>query len=307
MVVLQGWFNDQYRCFGIFVEALSDRQRQCLFADEETLDSVKKTYRDMWLDGRFEAAAIRERGVHRKSDHLTPWSKNLQGFFYWVTCVFREAEGVGLEEIVDDLRTVEEAHRRFKPWFYRRRELVRGLNAADAARILARYGYLEPETRPLLARGALRGAAILLDGQPRSKDTDQLELDYGEEAARVALERKAADHIANSKEFSGRFQMEEGESWFCARSKTLRPQSTTNVCSVSLGRGRLNSFWRSHSEARATDRERHLLPAPSPPSLLCEEREAVGRGGEPGVPAATTAPRGHQRHKAPCRQSDRQG
>ena len=120
-----------------------------------------------------------------------------------------------------NLRTVEEAHCRFKPWFYRSRELIRGFNAADAARILARYGYLEPETRPLLARGALRGAAILLDGQPSSMSIDQLELEYGEETTRTALEKKAAEYIANSEEFSGRFQMEEGESWLCALHKTL--------------------------------------------------------------------------------------
>ena len=221
MVVLQGWFNDQYRCFEIFVEALSDSQRQCLFTDEEILDSVKDTYKAMWSDGQFEKEAIRVRGVHRRFDHLVPSSRRRRGFLYWVTCVFREVEGVGLEALVDDLRTVEEAHRRFKPWFYQRGGPIRGLNAADAARILARYGYLEPETRPLLARGALRGAAIVLDGQPRSKDVEQLELEYGEETTRVALERKAADCIANSEEFCGRFQMEEGESWFCARSKTL--------------------------------------------------------------------------------------
>ena len=119
------------------------------------------------------------------------------------------------------LRTVEEAHCRFKPWFYRNRELIRGLNAADAARILAKYGYLEPESKPLLARGALRGAAILLDDQPYSKSIDQLEFEYGEETTRVALEKKAAEYIANSEEFSGRFQMEEGESWFCALHKTI--------------------------------------------------------------------------------------
>ena len=27
MVMLQGWFNDQYKCFELFVEALSDWQR----------------------------------------------------------------------------------------------------------------------------------------------------------------------------------------------------------------------------------------------------------------------------------------
>ena len=221
MVVLQGWFNDQHRCFEMFIEALSDRQRQSLFADKEVLDSVKDTYRGMWSNGQFEKVAIWDKGVHRRFDHLVPWSRKRRGFLYWVTCVFREVGARGLDELMGNLRTVEEAHCRFKPWFYRSGELIRGLNAADAARILARHEYLEPETRPLLARGALRGAAILLDGQPCSKNTDQLELEYGEEITREALERRAAEYIANSGEFSGRFQMEEGESWLCALHKTL--------------------------------------------------------------------------------------
>ena len=220
IVVLQGWFNDQYRCSELFLGALSDRQRQNLFVDEEIFESAKDTYRGLWSSGQFEKAANRDTGVHRRLDHLVPSSRKRRGFFYWATCVFREAGACGLEALMDNLRTVEEAHGKFKPWFYRSRELIRGLNAADAARILARYGYLEPETRPLLARGALRGAAILLDGQPSSKSIDQLELEYGEDATRIALERKAAEYIANSKEFSGRFKMEEGESWFCALHKT---------------------------------------------------------------------------------------
>ena len=222
LVVLQGWFNDQYRCFEVFVESLSDRQRKSLFDDKEVLDSVKDAYRDMWSSGQFEKEATWEEGVHRRFEHLSPWGDNLHGFFYWSTCVHGEAGAAGLEALMGDLRTVEEAHDRFKPWFYRSRKRVRGLNAADAARILARYGYLEPETRPLLARGALRGAAILLDGQPNSKTIDELEREYGEEETRVALEMKAAEYIVDSEEFSGRFQMEEGESWFCARHKALR-------------------------------------------------------------------------------------
>ena len=67
------------------------------------------------------------------------------------------------------------------PGFVGVANLIRGLNAADAARLLARYGYLEPEARPLTARGA----AILLDCQPSSKTIDQLELEYGEETTRV--------------------------------------------------------------------------------------------------------------------------
>ena len=220
IVVLQGWFNDQYKCFEVFVEALSDKQRRSLFADKEILDSVKDTYRGMWSNGQLEKVAIRDKGVHRRFDHLVPSSGRRRGFLCWVTCVFREVGAGGLDALMANLKTVEEAHSKFKPWFYRSGGLIRGLNAADAARILARYGYLEPEARPLLARGALRGAAILLDGQPPSMNIDQLELEYGQETKRVALERKAAEYIANSEEFSGRFQMEEGESWFCVLNKT---------------------------------------------------------------------------------------
>ena len=221
LIVLQGWFNDQYKCFEMFVESLSNRQQQRLFAEEEILDSVKDTYRGMWLSGEFKKVAVWDEGVHRRFGHLVFSSRKRRGFAYWVTCVFREVSTGSLEAFVCNLRTVEEAHRKFIPWFYRSSELIRGLNAADAARILARYGYLEPEARPLLARGALRGAAILLDGQPPSKCIDELEREYGQEATRVALEKKAAECIANSEDFSGRFQMEEGESWFCARHKTL--------------------------------------------------------------------------------------
>ena len=221
MVVLQGWFNDQYKCFENFVEALSDRQRQCLFTDKDVLDSVKDIYRSMWSDGELEKVAVSDEGVHRRFEQLVPTSRRRRGFAYWVTCVFREVGAGSLEALVGNLRTVEEAHCKFKPWFYRSSELIRGLNAADAARILARYGYLEPEARPLLARGALRGAAILLDDQPSSMSIDQLEHEYGQEATRVALEKTAAECIAKSEDFSGRFQMEEGESWFCTLHKTL--------------------------------------------------------------------------------------
>ena len=221
MVMLQGWFNDQYKCFELFAEALSDRERQSLFTNKDVLESVKDTYIDMWSNGKFEDVAVWDKGVHRPFDHLVPSSRRRRGFVYWATCVFREVSASSLEALVSNLRTVEEAHGKFKPWFYRSSELIRGLNAADAARILARYRYLEPETRPLLARGALRGAAILLDGQPSSMSIDQLEREYGQETTRVALEKTAAEYIADSGKFSGRFQMEEGESWLCALHKTL--------------------------------------------------------------------------------------
>ncbi len=215
MAVLQGWFNDQHKCFEVFLEALSERQRQSLFDEEEVFDSVKGIYREMWSTGQFEKVAIRDKGVHRRFEHLVPSSRNRRGFLYWATCVFREVGAGGLAEFMGQLRTVEEAHRKFKPWFYMGDGPIRGLNAADAARILAGYGYLEPEARPLLARGALRGAAILLDCQPASRSIDQVELEYDEESTRIALEEKAAEYIAGSEEFSGRFQMEKGESWFC--------------------------------------------------------------------------------------------
>ena len=82
MAVLQGWFNDQHRCFEMFIEALSDRQRQSLFADREVLDSVKDTYRGMWSNGQFEKVAIWDKGVHRRFDHLVPWSRKRRGFLY---------------------------------------------------------------------------------------------------------------------------------------------------------------------------------------------------------------------------------
>ena len=117
---------------------------------------------------------------------------------------------------MESLSIVEAAHDRFKPWFYKTTK-VRNLNAADAARMLARYGYLKPEERPLLARGALRGAAILLNEEPPWKKTDTLEEEYQNEAKRVALEEKAAEYINNCEELLrfGQWKMEEGESWFC--------------------------------------------------------------------------------------------
>ena len=94
---------------------------------------------------------------------------------------------------------------------------MRYLNMADAARILARYGYLEPERRPLLARGALRGAAILLNHEPRSKKSNELEQEYADEHRLICLEEKAAAYINDCEAFSqfGKWKMQEGESWFC--------------------------------------------------------------------------------------------
>src|SRR5436309_13418956 len=88
-------------------------------------------------------------------------------FAWWATCVRRAVDEAGsLENLIAELRTVEAAHDRFKPWFVQggRTKRPRILNAADAARLLADFGFLQPEQRPLLARGALRGAAIAVDG-----------------------------------------------------------------------------------------------------------------------------------------------
>ena len=69
----------------------------------------------------------------------------------------------------------------------------------------------------MLARGALRGAAILLDHAPSSKGIDELEEEYQDESKRIALEEKAARYINDSEKLAsyGEWKMEEGESWFC--------------------------------------------------------------------------------------------
>ena len=216
MVLLQGWFNDQHDCFDLFFNHLTCDERLHLFSRASCLEPAKAKYKEIWDAGEFTKIAARARGVHKLPDQLSySW------FSWWAACVSSAVADAGSVDILlKNLGTVEAAHQEFKPWYYKTKK-VRNLNAADAARILARYGYLEPETRPLLARGALRGAAILLDGQPRSSSIHRLEREYGEETARVVLEEKAAEHIACSDEFSGRFQMEEGESWFCAQHKTF--------------------------------------------------------------------------------------
>ena len=217
MVILQGWFNDQRRCFELFVRKLDDNQCTHLFTNQNIRDSVKEIYKDIWKRKEFHRVAIENQGEHRKLVHLS-----YPRFAYWITCVFREIKKVGsLEELMEEIGTVEKAHSTFKRWFYKNKDLVRGLNAADAARILARYKHLRPEQRPLLARGALKGAAIHLDGQPSSRRIAWFESQYAEEARRVALEEKAAEYITNSSQFKGKFQMEMGESWFCLMQKHL--------------------------------------------------------------------------------------
>ena len=201
----------------MFVRRLDDNQRFHLFTDEHVRDSVKEIYKDMWRGEEFHMVAIENQGEHRKLVHLSyPGQGGRVGFAYWITCVFREVEKAGsLEALLEETGTVEDVHSIFKRWFYKSKELVRGLNAEDAARILARYGYLKPEQRPLLARGAIRGAAIHLDNQPGNRRIDWFERKYADEAGRLELEEKAAEYILKSARFKGEFQMELGESWFC--------------------------------------------------------------------------------------------
>ena len=217
MIMVQGWFSDQYDCFRLFLKALTDEEQAQLFYDENHLESVKAKYKQLWDDGTFKKSASKTGGVHKLPDQLRYGGRNRAGFSYWIKCVFNEiAKTGGLEALLTELGTVEAAHDRFKPWFYRTKK-VRNLNAADAARVFACYGYLQPEERPLLARGALRGAAILLDNKPPSKKTDELEEEYQEELKRRGLEEQAAAYINENEELKqgGKWRMQEGESWFC--------------------------------------------------------------------------------------------
>ena len=184
MVILQGWFNDQYECFELFLQALNREERSHLFTSDSCLESVK-TYKQIWDAGEFKGIATHGQGVHKKPGQLA-----YRWFAWWATCLSRAVADPGAPgALLKGLGTVEAAHDRFKPWFYRTRK-VRNLNAADAARILARYDHLQPERRPLLARGSLRGAAILLNGEPPWKNPDTLEAEYADESTRLSLEEE---------------------------------------------------------------------------------------------------------------------
>ena len=212
VMMLQGWFNDQYQCFELFFQTLNRQERSDVFTTSDWLESVKTKYKQMWDSGEFTEIATRGQGVHKLPDQLS-----YRWFSWWAACVFRAAaESGGLEALLKDLGTVEAAHDKFRPWFYRTRR-VRNLNAADAGRILARYGHLQPERRPLLARGSLRGAAILLHDDPPWKDRDALEEDYADESKRLSLEVEASRFIRDCRDLSrfGKWMMAEGESWFC--------------------------------------------------------------------------------------------
>ena len=220
--MLQGWFSDQQECFRLFFQILTEEEQALLFTDRTVLKSAKDKYKEMWTSRRFKDVSRQQEGEHKQLGQLAHnW------FSYWATCVSGAVADAGtLEELLERLGTVEAAHDRFKPWYYRTKK-VRNLNAADAARLLARYGFLEPEDRPLLARGALRGAAILLNNEPAEKSIEDIEQEYQDESKRIALEEKAASYINNSEELArfGKWKMEEGESWFCNEvHKSLYPE-----------------------------------------------------------------------------------
>ena len=213
MVMLRGWFNDQCKCFELLYELLSDDEQKYLFTAKAELESVKRKYNRLWRSFSYYRVAQKNKGEHKQLGQL-----KYASFERWADCVFYAvAEKGSLETLLENIGTVEVAHDVFKYWFYEKPTKLRYLNVADAARILARYGYLEPETRPLLARGALRGAAICLDGESTWKSKDMLEQKYAKESELVSLEERAADFINNSAKFScfGIWKMEEGENWFC--------------------------------------------------------------------------------------------
>lgn len=210
MIMVQGWFNDQNACFRLFLEFLTDEERAQLFHDMNHLESVKTKYRQLYET--FKQIAEKVEGPHKRPKQL--WYGD---FNYWTKCVFNEiAKANGLEALLGQLDTVEAAHDRFKPWFKVNRA-PRSLNAADAARILACNGYLQPEERPLLARGALRGAAILVDNESQAQRVADLEEKYKDEEKRRRLEELAAAYINQDAELKrgGKWRMQGGESWFC--------------------------------------------------------------------------------------------
>ena len=212
MIMLQGWFSDQHDCFQLFLKELTTDEQVYIFANQTVLESVKSKYKRLWDDGTLLTVSSRGQGIHKLPDQLRyGW------FSYWAACVSNEALRAGsLETLIGKLNTVEAAHDKFKPWFYKTRK-VRNLNAADAARLLARYERLQPEKRPLLARGALRGAAILLKGEAPWKKRNRLEDEYQDPQKRRALEEAAAIYVDECPELArfGKWRMEEGENWFC--------------------------------------------------------------------------------------------
>ena len=213
MIMLRGWFNDQCKCFELLYQLLTDDEQTYLFTSRTHFEAMKRKYRQLYFNNGYDAVAKRNIGEHKRPEML-----NYKAFERWADCVFRAVGEAGtLETLLETIGSVEAAHDTFKHWFYPNANKIRYLNVADAARILAACGYLEPEKRPLLARGALRGAAIYLNGEPSWKRINRLEREYADKSTRIALEEKAAAFINDCIDFEefGKLKMEAGENWFC--------------------------------------------------------------------------------------------
>ena len=218
MIMVQGWFYDQVECFELLLQELTDEEQQQLFASRKHLESVEAKLKRLW--GQIKKKAVRVKGMHKHQGIL-----KYEYFCYWIEqlYVFQDEAG-GLETAVRNLGTVEAAHDRFKE-FYRTKP-IRILNAADTARLLARCDYVEPEKRPLLTRGALLGAALLLDCEPHGKGISDIDKQYRKESDRIFLEERAAAYIDNTEELQkksiSRWKMEKGEGVFCELQKRLK-------------------------------------------------------------------------------------
>ena len=218
MIMVQGWFYDQSDCFGLLREELTIKEQKQLFTSKRHLESVNAKCKRLW--GQIEKKAVRVKGLHRHQGIL-----RYEYFCYWIEQVYMiQCEAGGLETMVRNLGTVEAAHDKFKEFY--KTNPIRILNAADTARLFARCDYLEPEKRPLLTRGALWGAAMLLDCAPQHKRMSDIEKQYRKNSDRISLEEKAAAYINNTEElqkkFISRWKMEKGESIFCELQKRLR-------------------------------------------------------------------------------------
>lgn len=206
--MLRAWFNDQTQCCEYFFSSLDSATGEGWTSSNEQLESLKNHYRS--CSSGFDQRAIQRKGEHKRLGML-----KIGNFAWWVACVVRAVQETGsLEQLMENLGTVESAHECFKPWFVTggKTNLARVLNAADAARILANHGFLRREQRPLLARGALRGAAISVD-DVKPRNPDDAEEIYREEDARKALEKRAAQYI--KEKFGNSTRMDLAESWFC--------------------------------------------------------------------------------------------
>ena len=208
ILMLRAWFNDQTQCCEYFLSSLDPATREEWTSSSQQLESLKSHYRS--CSSGFDQKAKQRMGEHKCLSML-----RFGNFAWWAKCVFRAGQEIGsLDRFIENLGTVECAHECFKPWFVPGGNVKspRLLNAADAARKLADHGFLRREQRPLLARGALRGAAISVD-DVKPRNTDHAEEIYREEDARRALEERAAEYI--KERFGKSTRMDLAENWFC--------------------------------------------------------------------------------------------